>query len=160
MADLSEHYSYHRSSVVPDDDLYGWLLELIEGPDWHKQAACRGMSAALFYAEKSGNDSVQQVAVAKTVCAGCPVRAECLDAGLGEEHGIWGATTPRQRRRIRTQKKRLENTPFGAPVNGVPAKCGTDSGYFRHRRLQEEPCAPCKAAHSTYERSRYSEVNG
>lgn len=31
----------------------------------------------------------------------------------------------------------------------IPAKCGTDSGYYRHRRtLKEEPCDACKAAHA------------
>ena len=28
------------------------------------------------------------------------------------------------------------------------AECGTDSGYRRHRRLGEEPCAPCRAGHA------------
>lgn len=29
------------------------------------------------------------------------------------------------------------------------AKCGTDGGYFRHRRvLKNEPCADCRAAHA------------
>ena len=29
------------------------------------------------------------------------------------------------------------------------AKCGTDAGYYRHRRKNNEtPCADCKAAHS------------
>jgi hypothetical protein len=29
------------------------------------------------------------------------------------------------------------------------AQCGTDSGYYRHRRkLNEEPCDACKAAHA------------
>lgn len=31
----------------------------------------------------------------------------------------------------------------------APAKCGTDSGYYRHlRTTKTEPCGPCKAAHS------------
>lgn len=34
-----------------------------------------------------------------------------------------------------------------------PAECGTDGGYYRHRRQLNEPaCDPCKAAHSAYER--------
>lgn len=30
-----------------------------------------------------------------------------------------------------------------------PAKCGTDAGYFRHRRTNhEEPCDDCRTAHA------------
>lgn len=32
--------------------------------------------------------------------------------------------------------------------NRPPAKCGTDAGYYRHRRiLKEDPCDECKEAH-------------
>jgi hypothetical protein len=33
-------------------------------------------------------------------------------------------------------------------VNTRVAKCGTDSGYFKHRRLGEKPCDPCRLAHN------------
>ena len=36
-----------------------------------------------------------------------------------------------------------------------PAKCGTDAGYYRHRRkLREDACSDCKAAHTSAERRR------
>jgi hypothetical protein len=34
------------------------------------------------------------------------------------------------------------------------AKCGTNSGYTRHRQLNTPKCQPCKDAHATYERAR------
>lgn len=35
------------------------------------------------------------------------------------------------------------------------AACGTDSGYFRHRRfLREKACGDCRAAHAEAERRR------
>ena len=36
---------------------------------------------------------------AKAICAGCPVRAQCLDLmySTGEQEGIWGGTTERER---------------------------------------------------------------
>ncbi|MGW5652591.1 WhiB family transcriptional regulator [Streptomyces humi] len=39
---------------------------------------------------------------AKSVCAGCPVRLECLAHALDhrEEHGVWGAMTERERRAL------------------------------------------------------------
>lgn len=37
------------------------------------------------------------------------------------------------------------------PAHGYkpPARCGTDAGYYRHRKVLGEPaCDSCKAAHS------------
>ena len=37
------------------------------------------------------------------------------------------------------------------------AECGTDPGYYRHRRtLNEEACEACKKAHREYEATRVS----
>jgi len=33
----------------------------------------------------------------------CPVIAECLQVGVYEDFGIWGGTTPDQRKKIRKQ---------------------------------------------------------
>lgn len=35
------------------------------------------------------------------------------------------------------------------------AVCGTDSGYFRHRRLGERPCVSCTQAHAEADRARF-----
>lgn len=36
-----------------------------------------------------------------------------------------------------------------------PAKCGTNSGYKKHRGAGEPSCEPCKEAAATYARERY-----
>lgn len=33
------------------------------------------------------------------------------------------------------------------------AFCGTNSGYQRHQRLDEQPCDECKRAHARYRRT-------
>lgn len=39
---------------------------------------------------------------AKKLCASCPVKQECLEWALEhEEHGIWGGSTPGERRLLR-----------------------------------------------------------
>ena len=42
------------------------------------------------------------VEVARRICADCPVREECLEHALRHriDHGVWGGTSERQRRRI------------------------------------------------------------
>ncbi|MGW6535186.1 WhiB family transcriptional regulator [Streptomyces sp. NPDC055051] len=35
---------------------------------------------------------------AKKACSFCPVRTDCAEIGLYEEHGVWGGMTPDERR--------------------------------------------------------------
>lgn len=48
----------------------------------------------------------------------------------------------------RTCHRRFDNAVAGR------AACGTDAGYYRHRRQDTEPCAGCKEAHTRSTRSR------
>jgi hypothetical protein len=73
-------------------------------PLWHLDAACAGVDPEVFYPLELGPDSVG-VAAAKRVCAGCPVRAECLADVMAAEDparrwGISGGTTPTERNAI------------------------------------------------------------
>ena len=71
--------------------------------EWRERAACLQYPAVLFFgmedvetpAEKRGREER-----AKRVCAGCEVRAECLEYALGtkEPYGIWGGLTEIERR--------------------------------------------------------------
>lgn len=68
--------------------------------DWSEQAACRAHDSALFFPV---SEEGEQVRAAKAVCAGCPVREECLAYAIEtrQPYGIWGGQTPKERRRIR-----------------------------------------------------------
>lgn len=79
---------------------------------WKAQANCAGVDPALFYPEVADRPTA---AAARAVCAGCPVRLECLAYALrnGEEYGIWGGTTERDRRLIRRLLRRLPNARGG-----------------------------------------------
>jgi WhiB family transcriptional regulator, redox-sensing transcriptional regulator len=78
---------------------------------WQFQAACRGEDSALFFApshfetrdEKEGRE-VQ----AKSICARCPVRPECLEYSLAirESHGIWGGLNESERRILLRERER------------------------------------------------------
>ncbi|MEM7323501.1 MAG: WhiB family transcriptional regulator [Actinomycetota bacterium] len=65
---------------------------------WYVDGACRGLDPDLFFPERG-----ESTADAKAVCAGCVVRAECLEWALAtrERFGIWGGTSERERRRLR-----------------------------------------------------------
>ena len=51
-------------------------------------------------------DARQEAADAIAVCAGCRVRAECLELALRNwavgQHGVWGGTVPAERERLRS----------------------------------------------------------
>ncbi|HEX7355276.1 MAG TPA: WhiB family transcriptional regulator [Mycobacteriales bacterium] len=76
--------------------------DLLERPEWHRRAACRGMGPSAFYPESGwGHAPTAEAAAARAVCAECPVRAECADAGMGEHYGVWGGLSLNQRRAMR-----------------------------------------------------------
>ena len=58
------------------------------------QAACRGHGPATFF--PAPGESPER---ARELCAGCPVRQECLDYALGDVtlDGWWAGTSSRQR---------------------------------------------------------------
>lgn len=75
---------------------------LIGLPDWHLDAACRGMNPDLFFPERGGS-----ARRAKAVCASCPVQADCLEWALdiGARFGIWGGLSEKARRRVRADRR-------------------------------------------------------
>jgi WhiB family transcriptional regulator, redox-sensing transcriptional regulator len=72
--------------------------EPLEEPDWQERALCAQTDPEAFFPEKGGSTRE-----AKRICAGCEVRAECLEYALAhdERFGIWGGLSERERRRLR-----------------------------------------------------------
>lgn len=68
---------------------------------WQEQALCARTDPDAFFPEIGGSTRE-----AKKVCAGCDVRAECLEYALrtDQRFGIWGGLSERQRRKIRRQR--------------------------------------------------------
>jgi len=87
---------------------------------------------------------------AENLCDGCPVLLACYRWGLCHEaDGIWGGTTPGDRRRLRRAMGLQLQTP-GCP----PEPCGTEAAYKRHLWAGEQTCAACREAHRRYEAGR------
>lgn len=66
--------------------------------DWRDDALCAQVDPELFYPDEG-----QSPRTPKRVCAGCPVRDECLQWALAQDvrGGIWGGASDRERRRMR-----------------------------------------------------------
>jgi hypothetical protein len=100
-------------------------IELVDR-SWHTLAACRGADPALFFAEQMEDE-------AKLLCRSCPVRLDCLEAGLGEPWGVWGGLTARERRGER--RRRRPGAPSGATARTITRTSTTG------KRSADQPAA-------------------
>jgi len=87
-----------RAARAASGGLTEELSGLVGSPVWWFAGLCAQTDPELFFPEKGGS-----VREAKAVCAGCPVRAQCLEHALahGERYGVWGGLSERERRRLK-----------------------------------------------------------
>lgn len=66
---------------------------------------CVTYSTDIFYPDTYEDADVAQ---AKSICNDCWMKDKCLSFALSnrESEGVWGGTTPRERRRILRRKKK------------------------------------------------------
>lgn len=79
-----------HAPFTPDtsEPLHGWMVD----------ALCAQVDPEIFFPEARETNKA-----AKRVCAGCPVRTECLEYALSASHvwGVWGGLSETERRRFR-----------------------------------------------------------
>lgn len=119
-------------------------------PDWHAAAACRGTGPEQWFPVR-GDGTSSYPPETRAMCAACPVRGDCLDAGMTEAYGMWGGLTPQGRDALRRDALRR-----GAPIRArrMPVvrgvEHGTHNGYAAHRRAGTPACVACREAHAAY----------
>ncbi len=71
---------------------------------WMAEGKCRDLPPETFFP----SDGVG-VEIARRICADCPVKAPCLEYAMENhiDHGVWGGTSERERRRIARQRRHL-----------------------------------------------------
>ena len=103
----------HRHTLVPlmsgksllnrNTSFTDIMAGLSRPPAWHDDALCAQVDVGdMFFPEKGGS-----TAEAKTICAGCDVREQCLEWALEnqERFGIFGGKSERERRRILAERR-------------------------------------------------------
>jgi WhiB family transcriptional regulator, redox-sensing transcriptional regulator len=104
-----------------DTNEFGRPIELCAvGPDpdsptaWMAEGNCRLYPPATFFP----SDGVG-VDRARKICKECPVLARCLDYALDEriEHGVWGACSERERRRILKRRRDQADRHVGITIS-------------------------------------------
>lgn len=71
--------------------------------EWQLAARCRGRTELFFHPHGEREPArSEREAAAKQVCAGCPVRRECLAhaLGSGEPYGVWGGLSEAEREEL------------------------------------------------------------
>ena len=74
--------------------------------EWQQYGACKQADGALFFPPSTHfehkPDREAREGRAKRICAGCPVRSECLEWALRtrEPHGVWGGRSESERKQM------------------------------------------------------------
>ena len=76
--------------------LYRWDNRPMWNEDWSSKALCNETRPDVLFVRGAAQNR------AKQMCAGCPVKAECLAEALDNriEWGVWGGMTERERRAL------------------------------------------------------------
>lgn len=78
------------------------MKKLLPGEPWfHPDMACLEVEPDLFFSTNQ-----EGIESAKSICRSCPLMVLCAQRALaaGEEHGVWGALTPEERRKMLAQQ--------------------------------------------------------
>ena len=80
------------------------LLGTLPHLAWMDDAACQEHPEVSFFPAKG-----QSTRPAKSICAGCLVRAECLDFAMQHDafgfDGVWGGLSPLERKALRRSRR-------------------------------------------------------
>ncbi len=70
--------------------------------EWREGAACADDTEGIFFPDDGDVGAMRR---AKSICADCPVAEDCLVYAIdtNQSVGIWGGTTPRERRKLKRQ---------------------------------------------------------
>ncbi|MGH9212845.1 MAG: WhiB family transcriptional regulator [Acidimicrobiales bacterium] len=79
--------------------------------EWMARGNCADESPAVLFP----SDGVG-VEIARRICAGCPVREQCLEYALANriDHGVWGGLSERERRRVLKRRRMASLTQRSA----------------------------------------------
>lgn len=87
-------------NIDKSEATFGYTAAILANPldtSWQEQAICLSTEPNFFF-QKYPEEAIE-------FCQDCPVKQECLDYAVMNsiEHGVWGGTSERERRRIKRE---------------------------------------------------------
>jgi WhiB family redox-sensing transcriptional regulator len=78
-------------------------------------ANCAKSDPEIFFPEGARTDILNSTRYAKAICASCPIQKACLQEAIDNNYdtGVWGGTTPTERRAIVLNAKHPIITNYG-----------------------------------------------
>jgi WhiB family redox-sensing transcriptional regulator len=124
--------------------------------DWAIEGACANSDSTLFFPEDG------DYGPALEVCKACDVRSECLAHALtqNEAEGVWGGTTPSQRKTLRRRlQKDRRAARLRQPNSSLSPRWAKSTGTHGTRGAYVNGCRceDCTEAARLYERGRRRE---
>lgn len=100
-----------------DPRLQRAVVERGVDPAWRTRGACQTVDPETFFPAPS-----EPADAAVALCRTCDVQGSCLAWALevGDCHGVWGATTPRERRAMLVAWRGEQQTPVDSPIREEP----------------------------------------
>jgi hypothetical protein len=85
----------------------------VEDEEWRLNAPCNGKHPDLWFPPLDEDpNSNPYYALARQVCATCPVWNRCLEEGWEEKFGMWGGLTPGERNAAKASRGEVVTNTF------------------------------------------------
>lgn len=112
---------------------------------WQQLALCASHPPETFFlGGATGDELTAREVQAKQICRGCPVLRQCRDHAVNNQSymATWGATTPRERKRIRRWGQYARPVSAARGMCTETRKCSTVD-YRSGRCSLDVPIEPC-----------------
>jgi WhiB family redox-sensing transcriptional regulator len=109
--------------------------------NWRADIACRDADPDLFFPIGATGAGLRQMEEAKRICRACPVQIQCLAWALenGVADGVWGGTTPDERRIIRSLSRRTTKVRQMAMTRVITQQSAENMAYVRRLLGEKQP---------------------
>ena len=106
----------------------------VETRNWARRAMCLDLDTESFYPQRG-----ESTVVIKMICKSCPVVKPCLEYAMRnmEKFGIWGGTSERERRRMRTARARNAKADMQISITHLIEQFGINLSILDNSELDD-----------------------
>ena len=105
----------------------------VETRNWALKALCRNLNTDAFFPARGENTTH-----IKMICKACPVVKPCLEYAMrnSEKFGIWGGTSERERRKMRSSKYHIKRNDGEVTVSQLLEQFGINLTILKDSELE------------------------